>query len=94
MVEMTFSLAMKPVSTAVAARQSPKPSGSKMGANIAPIPASMLCDWSATTLKRTSKVCRNQMMSVAMNTTVNAFFANSFALSQASRHTVPRLGSR
>ena len=85
---------MNPVSTAVAARQSPNPSGAKMGAKTVPMPASMLWVWSATTLKRTSKVCKNQMMIVATNTTVNAFFANSFALSQARRHTVPTLGRR
>ena len=43
-VEMTLSLAISPVTSAVEARQSPKPSGASSGAIMLPRPASRLCD--------------------------------------------------
>ena len=43
-VEITLSLAMRPHTSAVDARQSPNPSGAKMGAIRPPSIASMLCD--------------------------------------------------
>ena len=43
-VEMTLSLAISPVTSAVEARQSPKPSGANTGAMMLPRPASRLCD--------------------------------------------------
>ena len=63
---MTASLAMNPVINAVDARQSEKPSGANTGEINRPTAASMLFALSATTLKRQSNVCRNQMMSVAI----------------------------
>ena len=43
-VEMTLSLAISPVTSAVDARQSPNPSGVSAGAMMLPRPASRLCD--------------------------------------------------
>ena len=93
-VEMTLSLAMSPVTSAVEARQSPKPSGANTGAMMLPRPASRLCDWSATTLKRISNVCRNQMTTVAAKIMVKALVMKSLALSHASITVVLTLGRR
>ena len=93
-VATTDSFAAKPVTSAVEARQSPKPSGEKMGEMAEPMMASRLCDWSETMLSRTSKVCRNQMATLARKMIVNALVRKSFALSQARRSVVPALGMR
>ena len=71
-VETTLSLAVKPVIRAVETRQSPKPSGANSGAIRLPIIASRLASAVAATLRRASKVCRNQMMTVATKIIVNA----------------------
>ena len=91
---MTLSLAIRPQSSAVEARQSPKPSGANTGAIRPPMPASMLCDWSLTTLKRMSNVCRNQMATVAAKITVKALVTKPLALSHARRSVVEGLGMR
>ena len=76
----TASLAVKPVISAVAARQSPKPKGANKGAIKAPKEARIL--WSVdTTFNRQSKVCKNQINTVAKKMTVNAFLTNSLAFS-------------
>ena len=90
----TASFALNPVSNAVEARQSPKPSGAKMGAIQRPIPANMLSSPAETGFKRTSKLCKNQMMMVATKITVKARVKKSFALSHSSMPTLLGLGSR
>ena len=86
-VETTLSLAMKPVISAVEMRQSPKPSGAKIGAIQPATTARMLSCESVTILSRVSNVCRNQITIVAIKMTVNARCRKSFALSQSSRPT-------
>ena len=71
-VETTLSLAVKPVISAVEARQSPKPSGAKIGAIQLPIMASRLESVAVATLSRRSKVCKNQMITVATKMIVKA----------------------
>ena len=71
-VETTLSLAVKPVISAVEARQSPKPSGAKTGAIRLPSIASRLLSAEAATLRRRSNVCKNQMITVATKMMVNA----------------------
>ena len=90
----TDSLAMKPEMSAVAQRQSPKPSGRKMGARNCPMSASKLLALSATTFRRVSKLWRNQMMIVARKMTVNARWRKSFAFSQSSSATLLSPGMR
>ena len=72
-VDTTLSFAIKPVSKAVDARQSPKPNGANRGASTPPMAASKLESGDSATDKLASNVCRNHTTSVAMNTTVNAF---------------------
>ncbi len=90
----TASFAVKPPISAVAARQSPNPSGIKSGAISLPIMASRLCPESVTTLKRISKVCKNQITSVATKITVNARCTKSFALSHIKSSTLFAEGKR
>ena len=45
-------------------------------------------------LRRTSKVCRNQMATLARKMIVNALVRKSFALSHARRSVVAALGIR
>ena len=90
----TDSLAMKPEMSAVAQRQSPKPSGRKIGAIQRPMSASRLAALSATTFRRVSKLCKNQMMIVARKMTVNARWRKSFAFSQSSSATLLSPGMR
>ena len=94
MVLTTASFAEKPVMSAVEARQSAKPSGANTGAMTLPMPASILAELSATTLKRMSKDCKNQMMMVATKMTVNARVRKSLALSHSSSPTLLGLGRR
>ena len=63
---------MKPEISAVAQRQSAKPSGAKMGATSRPIMASRLSLLEATTFSRASKLWRNQMAMVARKMTEKA----------------------
>ena len=93
-VDTTLSFAMKPVMRAVAARQSPKPSGANSGAISPPMPASRLASTSSTTFRRASNVCKNQMTTHAASTTVNAFFTKPFALSHTRRATLFAAGRR
>lgn len=93
-VDTTASLAVKPVIRAVAARQSPKPRGLNMGAITIPSIASRLSELSEATLRRASKLCRNQMIIVAKNITVNALSRKSFALSHISIATLFADGRR
>ena len=83
----TASFAVKPDTSAVTIRQSPKPSGAKMGDTSRPSAARMLSALFSTTFSRVSKVCMNQMMTVAIKITVNARVRKSFAFSHISRTT-------
>ena len=83
-VDTTLSLAIKPVIRAVVIFQLPKPSGLNTGAiNPASI-ASKLSLESVTTLILESNVCKNHIIIVATNITVNALVIKSFAFSQRS----------
>ena len=90
----TASLAVKPVTSAVATRQSPKPRGANSGASSPPSMASRLWDESVTTFSRASKVCKNQIRMDARKITVKARVRKSLALSQISWPTFLALGSR
>ena len=94
MVDTTASLAVKPEISAVAMRQSPKPSGRKKTASHRPTSASRLSALSVTTFKRVSKVCRNQMMMVATKMTVKARSKKSRAFSHSSKPTLRAEGIR
>ena len=72
-VETTLSFAIKPVISAVETRQSPKPSGANTGAIKLPMAASKLASGVAATFSRASKVCRNQISTVATKMMVKAF---------------------
>ena len=93
-VDTTASLAVKPVINAVAARQSPKPSGANIGAIILPTFASILNELSSTTFSRVSKLCKNQIMIDAKKIMVNALVKKSLALSHINNNTLLALGSR
>ena len=80
--------------SAVQMRQSPKPSGAKSGAMTPESAASRLCCESATTLRRRSNVCKNQMTMVATKMTVKARWRKSFAFSQRSWATFLAPGRR
>ena len=80
-VLITASFAERPVKSAVDARQSPKPKGTKMGAMNVPIDASMLLELSFTISNDQSKLCKNHMTRVAINMIVKARRMKSFALS-------------
>ena len=90
----TDSFAIKPEISAVAQRQSAKPSGANSGAIQRPISASRLAELSATTFSRVSKLWRNQIMIVARKITVNARCRKSRAFSHSSSATLFRLGIR
>ena len=87
-------MAIRPQTRAQETRQSPKPSGAKTGARRPPSPARRDSDWSATTFRRMSKVCRNQMTTLAAKMMVNALVMKPLALSQASSSVVLGLGRR
>ena len=70
-VETTVSLAANPVSSAVAARQSAKPSGAKSGAAKRPIEASRLSSGAAATFRWPSNICRDQIKIEAAKITEN-----------------------
>ncbi len=93
-VETTLSLAMNPVMSAVEARQSPKPSGANTGAIAPPMRASRLSSGLSASVSPALKVWRNHTISVARNTTVNAFWMKPFAFSQTRRATLFALGRR
>ena len=93
-VDTTLSFAIKPVMSAVEMRQSPKPSGAKIGAIHPAMTAKMLSLESETMLKRRSNVCRNQMMMVATKMTVKARCKKSFAFSHKSCATFFAPGMR
>ena len=93
-VDTTLSFAIKPVMSAVEMRQSPKPSGAKIGAIHPATTAKMLSLESETMLKRRSNVCRNQMMMVATKMTVKARCKKSFAFSHKSCATFFAPGMR
>ena len=93
-VDTTLSLAVNPVISAVETFQSPKPSGANKGANIPPNNASKLSSAEAATFSLISKVCKNQITREATKIMVNAFFANPFAFSMISCHTLFADGNR
>ena len=93
-VETTLSLAVKPVISAVETRQSPKPSGLNRGAIKLPMAASRLLSAEAATFRRMSKVCRNQISTVATKIMVKAFCKKSRAFSQISWQTLRAEGKR
>ena len=90
----TDSLAIKPVTSAVAQRQSPKPSGANTGAMSRPSIASRLRALSETTFSCASKLCKNHTAMVAKKMTVNARCKKSFALSHSRSATLFALGRR
>ncbi len=90
----TASFAVKPVINAVGTRQSGKPSGANTGDNACPIIARRLSALSVTIFRRLSKLCRNQMMTVATKIIVNALCRKSFALSHIRSSTVFNEGKR
>ena len=93
-VETTLSLAVKPVISAVETRQSPKPSGLKIGAIKLPMAASRLASGAAATFNRVSNVCRNQISTVATKMIVKAFCKKSRAFSQINWPTLRAEGKR
>ena len=82
-VDTTLSFAIKPEIRAVQILQSPNPNGMKRGAIHPAIIARILFCESDTILNCKSKLCKNQMMIVAMKITVKALCRKSFALSQS-----------
>ena len=84
MVETTLSLAMKPVMREVTIRQSPRPSGRRIGASRPAIMARMLCWESSTIFRCRSKLCRNQTTTVAMRMMEKARCRKSLAFSHRS----------
>ena len=80
-VETTLSFAIKPHIRAEETLQSPKPRGLKTGAINPAIIAKILSLESVTTFSLKSKVCKNQMTTVATKIIVNAFWRKSFAFS-------------
>ena len=76
----TLSFAVKPVINAVDILQSPKPRGVNKGDINPPIDANKLNLESLTTFNFESKVCKNQIIIVAIKIIVNAFVIKSFAL--------------
>ena len=93
-VLITASLAVNPVISAVATRQSLKPSGRNSGASSRPMMASRLSALSCTGFRWLSKLCRNQMMTVARKITVKAFCRKSRAFSHISISTLRAEGRR
>ena len=85
---------MKPEISAVVQRQSAKPSGRNSGARSWPIMASRLSESAETTFSRASKLCRNQIATVARKMTENARCKKSFAFSHSSSATLFALGKR
>ena len=73
-------------------RQSPKPSGVKIGAMYPAISARMLSCESVTMFSFASKVCMNQMIIEAKKMIVNARCKKSFAVSHKSCATFLRPG--
>ena len=94
MTDTTLSLAIKPLISDVTMRQSPRPAGLISGAIRPAIAARMLSCESSTILRRKSKVCRNQITSVAIRITVNARCRKSRDFSQSSWSTLRGLGRR
>ena len=93
-VLLTLSFAVNPVTSAVAARQSPNPSGRKSTDNQPPIAARRLSEESVTKLSRESKLCKNQMTTDATKMIVNARVMKSRAFSQMSCNTLLAEGRR
>ena len=71
-VETTLSFAINPAIKDVQIRQSPKPSGAKIGAIAPATAAKMLSFESATKLKCNQNVCKNHITRDAIKITVNA----------------------
>ena len=93
-VETTLSLAVKPVISAAETRQSPKPKGRNTGATQLPTSASRQESGDWATFRRASKVCINQMITVATKIMVKAFCKKSRAFSQISWPTLRAEGKR
>ena len=82
------------VMSAVEMRQSPKPSGWKIGAMLPATSANMLFCESETMLSCKLKFCKNQMIMVARKITVKARCKKSFAFSHKSCMTFFNPGRR
>ena len=89
----TVSFAVNPVINAVDTLQSSKPRGAKIGAIALPITARRLLPLSVTRFSRISKVCKNQMITVATKIIEKALCTKSFALSHIRRSTLFREGN-
>ena len=87
-------MARKPAISAVAMRQSPRPSGAKTGAIQPDTMASMLCSGLSARAKVGLKLCRNQTAMVAMKMMLKARLKKSLVLSQMRRPTLLALGIR
>ena len=83
-VLLTLSFAVKPVMSAVAARQSPNPKGLKITDTQFPTVAKRLAEESATKFRRASKLCKNQMTTDATKMIVKARVIKSRDFSQIS----------
>lgn len=80
--------------SAVAACQLPKPSGLKITDTQPPTVASRLSEESVTKFSRASKLCKNQITTVATKIIVNARVMKSLDFSQISRSTLLGEGIR
>ena len=81
------SLALSPAITADAARQSPKPRGSKMGETVLPSIASMLSLMSEAGCILKLYDCRYHTRTEAVKITVKAFLINPLTLSDTRDNT-------
>ncbi len=93
-VETTLSFAIKPQIREEETLQSPNPSGLKTGEINPAIPARILSLESVTTFSLKSKVCKNQITTVATKIIVKAFCRKSFAFSHKRCTTFFRAGIR
>ena len=93
-VDSTVSLASSPVMSAVAARQSPKPSGANTGASACPATASRLSPALAATRHVGVNVRSTHTPTLAARMTVNARARNSFVRTHIRRSTLRASGQR
>ena len=93
-MDSTVSLASSPVTSAVAARQSPKPSGANTGASACPATASRLSPALAATRHVGVNVRSTHTPTLAARMTVNARVRNSFVRTHIRRSTLRASGQR
>ena len=93
-VLMTLSLAINPLKKAVDIRQSFKPSGWNIGSKASPMAANKLRSEVAATFNRLSKVCKNQMIMVAIKIMVKALVIKPLALAKTNWAMLRGVGKR